>query len=73
LGLALRALGAGEKVFMGQFVKGMYYAEPDALKRFPEIELKQYGLDCFIENQPKEADTRCAKRANEVTSIMLKN
>jgi cob(I)alamin adenosyltransferase len=31
LGLALRAAGAGLKVFIAQFVKGMKYSEIDSL------------------------------------------
>jgi cob(I)alamin adenosyltransferase len=74
LGLALRAAGAGKKVFIAQFVKGMHYAELDALKRFPEIELKQYGLDCFIENQPTEKDIKAARKGlDEVTVMIFEN
>jgi len=32
LGLALRAVGAGKRVFIAQFVKGMPYSELDALR-----------------------------------------
>jgi len=71
LGLAIRAVGAGKKVFIAQFVKGMHYAELDALERFPEIELKQYGLDCFIENQPTYEDILAARQGLiEVISII---
>jgi cob(I)alamin adenosyltransferase len=63
LGLALRAAGAGKKVFIAQFVKGMHYAELDALKRFePEITLKQFGRDCFIRHEPQEEDFALAKQ-----------
>jgi cob(I)alamin adenosyltransferase len=74
LGLALRAVGAGEKVFIAQFVKGMHYAELDALKRLPEIELKQYGLDCFIVNQPTPDDIDAARKGlDEVAKIIAQN
>lgn len=73
LGLALRAVGAGKKVFIAQFVKGMHYAELDALKRFPEIELKQYGLDCFIENQPTEEDIQAARQGLTEVKSIIKN
>lgn len=74
LGIALRAVGAGKTVFMGQFVKGMHYAELDAIKRFPEITIKQYGLDCFIVNEPTEKDIKAAQNGlNEVKSIILNN
>ncbi len=67
LGLAIRAVGAGKKVFIAQFVKGIHYSELDALKRFPEIVINQYGLDCFIINQPTEKDILAAQKGlNEV-------
>jgi cob(I)alamin adenosyltransferase len=37
LGLALRAAGAGLRVYIAQFVKGMHYSELDALKRFARL------------------------------------
>jgi cob(I)alamin adenosyltransferase len=61
LGLALRAAGAGKRVFIAQFVKGMPYSEIDALKRLPEIELKQFGRDCFIQNDPASEDIEAAR------------
>jgi cob(I)alamin adenosyltransferase len=61
LGLAIRAAGAGKKVFIGQFVKGMYYSEMKALKRFSEINLFQFGLDCFIVNKPTQKDIDAAR------------
>jgi cob(I)alamin adenosyltransferase len=74
LGLALRAAGAGKSVSIAQFVKGMHYAELDALKRFPEIELKQYGLDCFIVNEPTQKDIDAARKGlAEVTAIVAEN
>jgi cob(I)alamin adenosyltransferase len=74
LGLAIRAAGAGKKVFIAQFVKGMPYAEHKALQRFPEIILKQYGLDCFIVNEPTQEDMKLARIGlNEVSEIVLKN
>ncbi len=60
-GLALRAVGAGKRVFIAQFVKGLHYSELEAVKRFPEIVLKQYGLDCFIINEPTQDDIDAAQ------------
>ncbi len=62
MGLAIRAVGAGKKVFMAQFVKGMHYSELDALKNIEAIELKQYGLDCFIVNTPTQKDIDAARK-----------
>jgi cob(I)alamin adenosyltransferase len=74
LGLALRAAGAGKMVFIAQFVKGMHYAELNSLKCFPEIALKQFGLDCFIENEPKKEDIQAARKGlDEVTVMILEN
>jgi cob(I)alamin adenosyltransferase len=54
LGLALRAAGAGLKVFIGQFAKGAEYSEIKALRKLaPEIILKQYGRRCFINGKPE--------------------
>lgn len=71
LGLAVRAAGAGKRIFIAQFVKGMHYSELDSLKRFPEIGLKQYGLDCFIINQPSVQDIAAARKGlDEVAAII---
>lgn len=73
-GLALRAAGAGKKVFIAQFVKGMHYSELDAVKRFPEIELHQYGLDCFIVNKPTQVDIEAAMEGfRKITTIINEN
>ena len=57
LGLALRAAGAGLKVYIAQFIKGMKYSELDALGRLSDcITVKQYGRRCFIYNAPEEED-----------------
>jgi len=74
IGLAIRAAGAGKSIFIGQFVKGMHYSEHDALKRFPEITVKQYGRDCFIVNQPTQDDITLAQRGfEEMSEFVLKN
>ncbi|MCD6487293.1 MAG: cob(I)yrinic acid a,c-diamide adenosyltransferase, partial [Syntrophobacterales bacterium] len=45
-GLALRAAGAGLKVYIAQFVKGMKYSELDTMKKLSDsITIKQYGRD----------------------------
>jgi len=63
LGLALRAAGAGKKVFFAQFVKGKLYSEIDAINRFiPSIKVEQYGRGCFITEAPTQEDINAAKR-----------
>jgi cob(I)alamin adenosyltransferase len=62
IGLAVRAIGAGKKVFFAQFVKGMVYSEIDAIQRFlPGIEVKQYGRECFIYRQADQKDVEAAQ------------
>ncbi|MFH1077254.1 MAG: cob(I)yrinic acid a,c-diamide adenosyltransferase [Pseudomonadota bacterium] len=62
-GLALRAAGAGLKVFIAQFVKGgdNPYNEINACLRFSDlIAVKQYGRGCFIGKEPHADDVRMA-------------
>lgn len=74
IGLSIRAIGAGKKVFIAQFVKGMKYSEINALGKFPEIKIKQYGLDCFIKNKPTQKDIDIAQIGfEEVSKIILQN
>jgi cob(I)alamin adenosyltransferase len=62
LGLALRAAGAGLRVFIAQFVKGMAYSELASLARFADlITVRQYGLRCFIRGAPKPEDIAAAR------------
>ena len=70
LGLALRALGAGLSVFLGQFIKGMRYSEIEALDRLAKaflkkdgstaLEVRQFGRGCFIRRAPEPADIEAA-------------
>jgi cob(I)alamin adenosyltransferase len=61
LRLALRAAGAGLRVFIAQFVKGMRHSEIEAFKRFPNlITVKQCGRGCLIWKEPKKEDTQAA-------------
>ncbi len=75
LGLSLRAVGAGKKVFFAQFVKGQLYSEIKALENYlPAIEVKQYGLECFIHNTPTEKDIEIARQGlEEVATIIYSN
>jgi cob(I)alamin adenosyltransferase len=64
LGLALRAAGAGLKVFIGQFIKSAPYSEIKALERFSDhISIRQFGRGCFIRGNPCQADIDLARQA----------
>ncbi len=56
LGLALRAAGAGLKVYICQFLKNRPTSELVALKKLKEITVCQYGSQCFIRNSPTKKD-----------------
>jgi cob(I)alamin adenosyltransferase len=65
-GLALRAIGAGKKVFFAQFIKGKMYAEIKAVqKHLAAITIKQYGFGCFIVNKPTQEDIIAARNGLE--------
>ncbi len=62
LGLAMRAIGAGQKVFFAQFVKGQIYSEVKAFEKHADaFTIKQYGLECFIYKAPTKADVEAAR------------
>lgn len=62
LGLAVRAAGAGLKIFIGQFLKGMEYSELLSLQRLSDnIEITQLGGACFVFGKPSAGDIRMAQ------------
>lgn len=62
LGLALRAVGAGLKIFIAQFMKGIEYSELHAIERFADsVTLKQFGRNSFIHDIPDQEDIDMAK------------
>lgn len=65
IGLTIRALGAGNKVFFGQFIKDMEYNEVRVLRQFPNVTVKLFGSGdgCFINRKPEEKDLLAAKTA----------
>ncbi len=66
LGLALRAAGAGARVFIAQFIKGRPTAELAALQRFSDlITIKQYGRGRFIVDEPDPEDIEAARQGLE--------
>lgn len=63
LGLALRAVGAGMRVLIAQFIKGKSYCEDRALEKLgSRIVTKRYGRGCFIREKPRQADIAAARR-----------
>jgi len=71
-GLALRAVCAGKKVFIGQFVKGMQYSELKVVEYLPDLEIEQFGRGCFIYDQPAAEDIKLARKGLERCQAILK-
>jgi cob(I)alamin adenosyltransferase len=73
LGLAVRAVGAGLKVFIGQFCKGKTYSELNILKKIEGIKVEQFGRRCFIKKTPTSTDIKLARDGLEkIKNIMAK-
>jgi cob(I)alamin adenosyltransferase len=72
LGLALRAAGAGQRVYIGQFLKGRNYSELVALRRFKDlIVVEQFGKKAFIMKKPDKNDVLTAKKAfNTILNVI---
>lgn len=60
-GLAIRAAGAGLKVYIAQFIKGKTYSELNTIRKIKNIELYQCGRGCFIHHRPKKPDIDYAR------------
>jgi cob(I)alamin adenosyltransferase len=72
LGLTLRAVGYGLKVFIAQFIKGMKYSEIHALEQFKDnVEIRQFGSGCFISTLPVQEDIEMAGEGLSVIKTIL--
>ncbi|MFH1538554.1 MAG: cob(I)yrinic acid a,c-diamide adenosyltransferase [bacterium] len=73
LGLAFRAMGAGMRTYIGQFMKGVHYGELDSAKAAaPHITIEQYGSKKFVclgEKDPKEVE-RAKKGLEKIRKAM---
>lgn len=66
IGLAIRAAGAGLKVFIAQFIKKGEYSEIKALRRFADlITVEQYGLGRFTDHNPRPEDIQATHKGLE--------
>ncbi|WP_286680673.1 cob(I)yrinic acid a,c-diamide adenosyltransferase [Tepidanaerobacter sp. EBM-49] len=74
LGLALRAVGHDEKVYIIQFMKGNEkYGEVQAVRKYlPNAELVQKGLDKFVKKgKPLEEDLKLAKEGIDLAKDVI--
>ncbi|MDD5439205.1 MAG: cob(I)yrinic acid a,c-diamide adenosyltransferase [Candidatus Omnitrophica bacterium] len=72
MGLVLRALGAGFKVYIGQFLKRGRSSELDALKKFGSaVTVEQFGTGCFVSKKPAGCEIMCVEKGlNRVRSVI---
>ena len=73
LGLALRAAGAGLKIFIAQFIKKKMCSEHRALERFEDcITIKQYGKGLILNRPVTTSDIAAARKGlEESRDVML--
>ena len=71
LGLSVRAVCAGKKVFFGQFVKGMDYSELKSVEFLPNFTMEQFGRPEFIHGKPTQSDIDNAKKGLEKIEEVL--
>lgn len=70
-GMAIRSAMAGNRVYIGQFVKGMKYSETKIATLLAEIEIDQYGDTCFINKEPSKDDLlRAQEGLKKIKSIL---
>jgi len=62
LGLALRAAGAGLRVYFGQFLKKGGYSEIAGLKKLSRVTVVQFGTGAFIRSKPGEKEIAAARK-----------
>jgi cob(I)alamin adenosyltransferase len=61
LGLALRASGAGLRVYIGQFLKRGRFSEVKAVGALQRVTLEQFGRPGFVRTPPGEEHCRAAR------------
>jgi len=72
LGLALRAAGAGWKIYIAQFLKKGDYSEIKALKRYADlVTVEQFGMGRFIKGAPAAADIEAAAQGLQKINDIL--
>lgn len=74
IGLAVRTVGAGGNVFIGQFLKSGDYSEINAFKKMESrITVEQYGLGRFIKGHPTTKDIEAGMKGyRRVTQVIEK-
>jgi cob(I)alamin adenosyltransferase len=72
IGLAVRALGAGWRVFFAQFLKTATYSEHQALEGFSHLlTVKAYGRGVYIQGEPEDEDRRLAQAGIKEVGVIV--
>lgn len=72
IGLAVRAAGAGLRVYIAQFMKQGDYAEVRALARLGgAVRLEQFGTGRFVRGRPDTAELAAGRRGLEAARRVL--
>ncbi len=74
IGLGLRAVGAGFKVHMVQFMKGRRYSEIDGIEQLSNFTISQHGRDEFVnKDNPETIDIEMAQEGSEYAKKIIKD
>jgi cob(I)alamin adenosyltransferase len=74
LGLGLRAVGAGFKVHMVQFMKGRRYSEIDGIEQLSNFSVSQHGRDEFVNKEnPEKIDIDMAQEGFKFAKKIVKD
>jgi len=74
LGLAMRSIGAGGKVFIGQFLKSGDYSEMNTLKKIKDqITVEHYGLGHFVKGSPTQEDIDAGRAGYKRVAQVVEN
>ena len=73
IGLAVRALGAGMRVYFAQFLKGGDYSEKNILGTLDNLVFRQFGRNGFIARKPSDEDRAMACRGVQEAGEALRS
>lgn len=73
IGLAIRALGAGLRPHLLQFIKSMDYSEVEFIKENQLFPTEQLGIGCMLIGEPSQEDRNCAEMAWQRACELLRS
>ena len=74
IGLGIRAVGAGMKVHMVQFMKGRKYSEINTIENIKNFTISQHGRDEFVSKEnPEQIDIDLAQKGFKFSKEIISN